>query len=383
MSATPGEDRPLLLAVDGDGLLHRAFHAGGLDRDGRGRPVWAVRGLMTSIASAAARLRPDAVLVAFDCRGERARSSVFAGYKAHRPARDPDLDVQLSIAAEVLGAGGVATFALDGHEGDDVLASAAASARRSGWRCTVASSDRDSFALLDETTSVLRVVNGGVSASPLMTPADLFRTHRVRPDQYRDYAALRGDPSDNLDGVKGVGPTLAARLLGRFGSCAALFAALTAEGADAVADLVGPAVARRLCDPAAREVVERNRLLMAMRDDLPVPAPEALRLPLDRPRLTAALAQVGIRLTTSLWALVGDDEPAWEPTGFDRAPAGLPAAGPPPPWAVLPPPPAMAEPVVVTPPAPDAVPARTLVLPTARPRGSRRVETPEDQLSLF
>ena len=160
---------PLLLVLDGNSLLHRAYHAAAfgrlLDRDGR--PVWALKGLIGYIARAAAKLRPDAVLVGLDCPDHSARKDDYPAYKAHRVEKPPDLAEQVAAAPELLRATGVCTVVPTAYEADDVLASSAAHARRSGWRCVVVTSDRDAFALIDASTSVLRVRNGGLDQAVL------------------------------------------------------------------------------------------------------------------------------------------------------------------------------------------------------------------------
>ena len=114
----------------------------------------------------------------------------------------------------------------------------------------IATSDRDAFALIDETTTVLRIINGGADASPIMTADRLVTLLGVHPSQYRDFAALRGDPSDNLPGVRGIGPQTAARLLCEFGSAAAAF-----DDLDAVRARLGAGVAKRLAEPRPRVAV--------------------------------------------------------------------------------------------------------------------------------
>ena len=104
-----------------------------------------------------------------------------------------------------------------------MLASAARFAPTVGARTVIMTSDRDAFALIDEHTRVLRIINGGVEASPLLTPELFVTMLGIHPRQYRDYAALRGDPSDNLPGVRGFGPKTAARLLIACGSAPAAF----------------------------------------------------------------------------------------------------------------------------------------------------------------
>jgi DNA polymerase-1 len=305
---------PLLLTFDGNSLLHRAYHAAATGRllDADDRPVWALKGLFGYLARAAALLRPDAVVVGFDCPEESARKADHPGYKAHRPEKAADLVAQLLAAPELVRAAGVCTVVPRAYEADDVLASSAALARERGWRCVVVTSDRDSFALVDASTSVLRIRNGGFDNAVLVTEEGLLDSYGVRPDQYRDYAALRGDPSDNLPGVRGFGSATAARLLASFGTVEAAWEALD-RGDSSVADVVGEAAAEHLAQPAARRTVARNRRLMRMRTDLELPDLDSARLPLQLLTMRRALARHGIILGPSLWALTGGPPPLTEP----------------------------------------------------------------------
>ncbi len=305
------------MVVDGNSLLHRAHHAHehSGQRDTAGRPVWALRGLVVSIGGAAARLTPDAVVVGFDCPGDSLRKDEYPAYKAGRREKAPELVDQLGGAPDLLRAAGFAVVQHEGWEADDILASAAAMARRDGWRCAVVTSDRDSFALIDDTTSVLRVIVGGIDASPLLTPARLPAVCGVAAGQYRDYAAVRGDVSDNLPGALGIGAKTAAKLLAVFRGVAEAYAAIDDGREHEVVAAIGVAATRRLADPAARDNVARNLRLMAMRDDLELPALDAMRVPMDVVRLHAGLGERDIRLGPSLWALTGSappGTPTWE-----------------------------------------------------------------------
>ncbi len=304
---------PLLLAVDGDSLVHRAYHAMGDSehRDSAGGAVWALRGLVTFIAGAAARLRPDGVLVGFDSRATLRRKLDFPGYKAQRPEKTADLLGQLEQAPGLLAAAGVPVVVADGAEADDVLASAAGLARAGGWRSMLMTSDRDSFALLDETTSVLWLRGGGVAGSPVVTAASLPQVCGVRPGQYRDFAALRGDVSDNLPGALGIGALTAARLLDAFGDLDAVLTALDAGQGERIEAVIGVGATARLAAAASRANLERNRRLMLMDATLDLPELAAVRLPLDGERVRAALRDRDIRLGPSLWALVGEPMPPW------------------------------------------------------------------------
>lgn len=307
----PAPPPPLLLVLDGNSLLHRAYHAAATGKllDQWERPVWAIKGLIGYLARAAARLRPDAVRVGFDCPHESTRKADYPPYKAHRPEKPADLADQILAAPDLLRATGLCTVVHTGFEADDVLASSAAQARASGWRSILMTSDRDAFALVDETTSVFRVRNGGLDEAVMVTPSSLLEVYGVTPGQYRDYAALRGDPSDNLRGVPGFGSAIAARLLARFGSLDAALSALDNGGLSTVRATVGAAASDHLCRPSSREAVLRNRRLMGMRADLPLPGLDSSRLPLDLGVMKRVLSGRGIHLGPSLWALTGGTQP--------------------------------------------------------------------------
>ncbi len=296
-----------MLVLDGNSLLHRAYHAGAGDGwvDDDGNPIWALRGLVGYLARAAAHLRPDAVVVGFDCPDESARRIDYPAYKAHRPDKAEDLTAQLLAAPGLLRDAGVCTVVPRAYEADDVLASAAATARATGWQSVLMTSDRDAFALIDEATTVLRVRNGGFDEAVLIDSAALPALYGVHPHQYRDFAALRGDPSDNLHGVRRFGATTAAKLLTAFGTLEAAWEA----GVAVVRETVGAHAAAQFTAPAAREIVDRNRRLMSMRHDLPIPDLATARLPLSRGVMRQALRARGINLGPSLWALTGGAPP--------------------------------------------------------------------------
>jgi len=251
--------RPVLLAVDGNSLLHRSFHAhaGTRARAPDGTPVWAVRGLLSQVARAVARVGARGVVIGFDDHPNNDRKKRWPDYKATRLPKPPELIVQLTTAVGVLRTLGLHVVVAPGLEADDVVASAARTATAAGWDTVVVTSDRDSFALISDTTRVLRLITGGVDASPVLTPARLHTLTGVYPHQYREFAALRGDSSDNLTGVSGIGAKTASRLLAELGSVE--FALAQPQATVAV---LGPAAAARLSTPAARAVFARNIELM-------------------------------------------------------------------------------------------------------------------------
>jgi len=310
----------VVLAVDGNAIVHRAFHAQAVTgfRCPAGRPRWAVRGLLTQLVAAVERVGPDVVVVGFDDPDTSVRRARWPDYKAQRGTKLDTLVDQLAAAADVLRELGVTVVVPAGLEADDVLASVARQAPAAGATTVVVTSDRDAFGLIDAHTRVLRIINGGVEASPLLTTERLVTLLGVRPEQYRDFAALRGDPSDNLPGVRGIGPKTAARLLTAFGDARAAFDDLAA-----VAEAVGPGVAARLAAPGARATWELNCQVMAMREDVAVDM-TAGALPLLAGAVRDAFGPLELPWTTAtaLRVLAGDlsvqpppapVEPDWNP----------------------------------------------------------------------
>jgi DNA polymerase-1 len=218
------KSRPLLV-VDGDSLAHRAYHALPKSlRSATGLPSGALVGFANFLIRLWEAEQPRAVLVGWDCVGEPTyRSEAFPGYQAGR-VFDPELLEQLDLLPELVRAMGFAAAKQPGYEADDFLAAAVAQEERRKGTSLVATSDRDSFQLVSERTTVLQPVKG-VSELARIGPAEVRERYGVDPAQVPDFIALRGDPSDRLPGARGVGPKTAASILTQYGS---LEGALTA-----------------------------------------------------------------------------------------------------------------------------------------------------------
>lgn len=308
---------PTLMAVDGNSLLHRAFHADARTdfRLPGGEPAWAVRGLLGAIAAAASRTCADAVVVGFDDPDASVRRDRWPHYKAQRPPKPASLSTQLSLAVSVLRDLGLVVTVPPGLEADDVLASAAAFAPGIGARAVCVTSDRDAFALVDEHTRVLRIINGGVDASPMLDVERSTLLTGVAPSAYRDLAALRGDASDNLPGVHGVGPKRAAALLAEFGGAAAAFDAAQADDPRCV-EVVGRSAAAALARPGARERWAENCAVMTMHTDVELGLDLAAgvgTLPVEPEAVRAAYARFDLGYAAALRALCGVDSPGPDP----------------------------------------------------------------------
>lgn len=262
---------PTLLIADGNSLLHRAFHArkatGLHTRDGR--PSWAVHGFVAQLLAGVQRAGADGVVVGFDDPEKNYRKLQHPDYKATRSEKPQELVDQLTFVEELLREAGVAVMVAQGWEADDVLASVSAATAKQGWRAVLMTSDRDAFALIDEQVHLLRVINGGVDASPILTPERLETLVGVGPEDYLEYAAVRGDVSDNLPGIKGVGKVTAAKLLQNFDTMADAFADVD-NGGEKVTQVAGKAAVKRLACEAGRASFALNVELMGMQKSLPL-----------------------------------------------------------------------------------------------------------------
>ncbi|MEI7054264.1 5'-3' exonuclease H3TH domain-containing protein [Nocardioides sp. CCNWLW239] len=328
MNSSP-RPRRLLLVVDAPSLLHRNHHARAHTRmiDRAGRPAWALHGMLRQILDSIDAFAPDAVLFGLDDRTASLRRDAYPDYKAGRAEKDPMLVEQLGRAGAMLDALGLATLTPPGLEADDVNASAAAWAGRHGWDCVVITSDRDAFALISEHTKVLRLINGGINGSPLLNPARLYAMYGVPAARYLEFAALRGDASDNLPGVSGIGEKTAAALLDQVGPMDGVWSdvadnhgqkvteVLDAWAADTGVRRIGARVVRALSAPGARERYDFNLRMMTCRDDLDlgltpdVPGTPGL-LPLDIDRVTRVVGFLGVDATTAVAQRVLSTNPA-------------------------------------------------------------------------
>jgi DNA polymerase-1 len=223
VAARPSRRRPLL-AIDGDSFAHRAFHAlpKTIRRD-RNRPAGAILGFANMLLRLYQAEQPRAVLVAWDTlEAPTYRHEAFAAYQGGREF-DHDLIEQLAAIPGFVSACGFANAKAAGYEADDFLAAAAGREEKRGGTVLVASGDRDTFQLASERTTILYPQRGGEMAR--IGPAEVRLRYGVDPGQVPDFIAIRGDPSDKLPGLPGVGAVGAADILRRYGSLDALLAA--------------------------------------------------------------------------------------------------------------------------------------------------------------
>lgn len=329
MPAPDALNRKLLLVVDAPSLLHRNHHARAHTRilDRSGRPAWALHGMLRQIIECIDGFAPDAVIFGLDDRTASKRREFYPDYKAGRAPKDAELIDQLERAGALLDALGLATLTPPGLEADDVNAAAATWAEKHGWNCVIVTSDRDAFAQISDHTQVLRLIDGGIHGSPLLNPRSLQAMYGVASSNYLAYAALRGDASDNLPGVTGIGEKTAAALLAAAGSMTAAWADIDHDGGRTLAAAIddwslesggrriGAGVVRRLTTPGARERYDFNVTMMSGHDDLDlgitpdVPGTPGL-LPLDIERVSRVVGFLNVEATTDLAVRVLTGEPA-------------------------------------------------------------------------
>ena len=205
-----------LLVVDGDSLAHRAYHAlPKTFRRAEGKPGNALLGFSNFITRLWTSEQPRAVLVGWDSlETPTYRHELFAGYQGGREF-DDDLLEQLDLLPELVRAFGFGAAKAPGYEADDFLAAAVRYEEKRGGNALVVTSDRDSFQLASEQTTILTPTRG-VSELARIGPAQVRERYGVDPRQVPDFIALRGDPSDKIPGARGVGPKTAASLLAQY-----------------------------------------------------------------------------------------------------------------------------------------------------------------------
>lgn len=207
-----------LILVDGNAILHRAYHALPPLTTRAGEPINAVYGLISMLLRVIQDLKPTHLAVAFDRKEQTFRQKEFAGYQAQRPPMEEDLSSQFGKAKSVLDAFNIPVFEKAGFEADDVIGTLASQEVKTPNEVVIVTGDRDILQLVDDDKNIkVYLPIKGLSDAKLMGSADVIEKLGVKPSQIVDYKALVGDPSDNYPGVAGIGPKTAIRLLEKYG----------------------------------------------------------------------------------------------------------------------------------------------------------------------
>ena len=241
-------------------MAYRAFYALPADnfRSSSGQPTNAIYGFASMIINLLKEEKPTHIAVAFDVSRKTFRSEKFPEYKAQRSSTPDEFRSQLSHINELITAFGIKYFAVEGFEADDIIATLAKRAELDNFQVSICTGDRDAFQLVNQQTTVL-YPKKGVTEMTRMTPDALFEKYGLTPAQYADFAALRGDPSDNLPSLPGVGEKTATKWIVDYGSLPELL-----SHADEVTGKVGQALRENI------DSVKLNRELTQLVSDMQI-----------------------------------------------------------------------------------------------------------------
>lgn len=257
---TEKTDQTLML-IDGHSMAFRAFFALPAENfsTSGGQATNAVYGFLSMLSTLLKDEQPTHVAVAFDVGRKTFRTDMFPAYKAQRDATPPEFKGQVEILKEVLSTLGITTIEKIDFEADDVIATLSVAAKPLGFKTLIVTGDRDSFQLVNDTTTVLYPMKG-VSVLHRFTPEAVEEKYGLTPRQYPEFAALRGDPSDNLPNIPGVGEKTATKWIAQYETLDNLL-----DHADEIKGKVGASLRERI------EQVRMNRKLTEMVKDLELP----------------------------------------------------------------------------------------------------------------
>lgn len=294
------DKRRTFAVIDGNSLMHRAFHAVPPTMNAPdGRPTNAIFGFLNMFLKMIDAFNPDGVVVAFDKGKPRVRMEMLPQYKAQRPPMDPDLHAQFPMIKELLGALNVPILQSEGWEGDDILGTMARLGEEAGCDMLLVTGDRDMYQLVTEHVNVVST-RKGLSDVAIMTPEsvdDLY--HGITPALVPDFYGLKGDTSDNIPGVPGIGPKKASALIAQYGSLDEVIA-----HADEVKGKMGENLRAHIDDALL------SRKVATIRTDAPVELDfEATSFPaFSADEVSAALGTLGITaMQNRFLALIGGE----------------------------------------------------------------------------
>ena len=313
------DKRRTFAVIDGNSLMHRAFHAVPPTMNAPdGRPTNAIFGFLNMFLKMIDAFNPDGVVVAFDKGKPRVRMEMLPQYKAQRPPMDPDLHAQFPMIKELLAALNVPILQSEGWEGDDILGTMARLGEQAGCDMLLVTGDRDMYQLVTEHVNVVST-RKGLSDVAIMTPEsvdDLY--HGITPALVPDFYGLKGDTSDNIPGVPGIGPKKASALIAQYGSLDEVIA-----HADEVKGKMGENLRAHIDDALL------SRKVATIRTDAPVELDfEATSFPaFSADEVSAALGTLGITaMQNRFLALIGGEGGAAATASTFEMPAVLRAA---------------------------------------------------------
>jgi DNA polymerase-1 len=282
----PPEERADLVLIDGNSLLYRAFFALPPLTNAHGEVTNAAYGFTTMLFKVLDEAGPKMVAVAFDLPGPTFRHEIYEDYKATRRAMPDELGPQFDMAREILDALHIPTYGVEGYEADDIIGTLASQAEREGKRVLIVTGDLDELQLVSDRVSVM-VTRRGITDTVIYDEKAVEERYGLTPAQLPDFRSLKGDASDNIPGVPGIGEKTAAKLIGEFGSLENLL--------ERVGEVKPPRAQSAVA--AHADLARRAKELSLIVCDLPVEYdPEALRLqPPDTDRLVEIFRRLDFR----------------------------------------------------------------------------------------
>ncbi len=280
-----------LFILDANALLHRAWHALPPLTNPDGQVVQAVYGVISVVLKLLQEQKPDSFIACWDTEAATFRHVAYKEYKAHRKEQPDELYAQVPWLKEGLALLGVESFELDGFEADDLIGTIAYQAKKDGWEVVIVTGDRDALQLIQPSISVM-AFKKGVSETVMYDEEEVKRQYGLTVAQFLEYKAMRGDPSDNIPGIRGIGEKGATDLLQRFGSLKQILKAAHDESST-----LSPSTRQKLL--AAEKDIPAILQLVTIATDVPVQwTPKSQTFPADRQAFIAFLLRMGFKTLT-------------------------------------------------------------------------------------
>lgn len=290
-------ERKQLVLLDTHAILHRAYHALPDFSSSRGEPTGALYGLVSMLVRIIAELKPDYIVAAFDLPGGTYRHAAYKEYKATRPKAEDDLVAQIKRSRDVLGAFGVPRYEKEGYEADDVLGTIVAKLKRhKEVDIIIASGDMDTLQLVDDDRVRVYTLKKGLSETVLYDEEGVKARFGFGPELIPDYKGLRGDPSDNIPGVKGIGEKTATALVSQFGDIKKIYHEIAKHPEQLAAAGVKGGTLEKLKE--GKEDAELSKELATIHRDVPIDfelPKKAWRESVDAAALLDLLAELEVR----------------------------------------------------------------------------------------
>ncbi len=263
------KDQKRLVILDTHAILHRAYHALPDFSSSRGEPTGALYGLISMLVKLITELKPDYIVAAFDLPGPTFRHDAFEHYKAQRMAADDALVAQIIRSRDVLDALGIIRYECKGFEADDVIGTIVEELKgNKEVDLIIASGDMDTLQLVDDARVRAYTLRKGLTDTILYDEEKVKERYGFGPEQIPDYKGLRGDPSDNIPGVKGIGEKTATTLIAEFGTLENVFKTLKKNPEKLVAAGIKPGMMQKLTE--GEEQAEFSKELAIIRRDAPI-----------------------------------------------------------------------------------------------------------------